>query len=134
MTDTQHPFSRDRIAAVADERDVSEADLDGALGRVQSAIARGEGEYEYSSQHNFGWRDDDAYYLYGDGIWRTLAEELSLDEDLAEAAREVHRRRLTASADERDEGDAVAEMLADGAEPLVVVDTASEPPLYGQDV
>ncbi|WP_435181829.1 hypothetical protein [Halorussus sp. AFM4] len=134
MTDTEHPFSRDRIAAVADERGVGEGDLDDALASVQSAIARGEGEYEYSSRHNFGWRDDDAYYLYGDGIWRTLADELSLDEDLTDAAREVHRRRMTESAERRDEADAVGEMLADGAEPLVVVDTASGPPLYGQDV
>ncbi|NHN61358.1 MULTISPECIES: hypothetical protein [Halorussus] len=134
MTDPDHPFSRDRIAAVADERGVGDADLEDALAGVQSAVARGEGEYEYSSEHNFGWRDDEAYYLNGDGIWRTLADQLSLDEELAGAAREVHRRRMTESADERGEADAVAEMFADGAEPLVVVDTASDPPLYGQDV
>ncbi|WP_137286174.1 hypothetical protein [Halorussus salinisoli] len=136
MSDAQHPFSRDRIAAVADEYAVDEDTLDDALSRVQSAISRdsNDEEYEYSSQHNFGWRDEEAYYLYGDGVWETLRDELSLAESVAEAAREVHRRKTVASADERDERENVEEMLADGTEPLVVVDTASQPPLYGQDV
>ncbi|NEU58060.1 hypothetical protein [Halorussus sp. MSC15.2] len=136
MTDVQHPFSDDRIAAVADERGVDETDLDSALAAVQDAISRttGDDEYEYSSQHNYGWRDEEAYYLYGDGIWETLRGELSLSETVAEAAREVHRRKMVASAEERDERASVEEMLADGTEPLVVVDTASQPPLYGQDV
>ncbi|UPV76535.1 hypothetical protein M0R89_18555 (plasmid) [Halorussus limi] len=135
MTDVQHPFSSDRIAAVADERGVDETDLDRALADVQDAISRGTGdEYEYSSQHNYGWRDEEAYYLYGDGIWETLRGELSLSETVADAAREVHRRKMVASAEERGERESFEEMLADETEPLVVVDTASDPPLYGQDV
>ncbi|MFC4451528.1 hypothetical protein [Halorussus aquaticus] len=136
MTDVQHPFSDDRIAAVADERGADETDLDRALADVQDAISRdtGDDEYEYSSQHNYGWRDEEAYYLYGDGIWETLRKELSLSETVVEAAREVHRREMVASAEERGERASVEEMLADGTEPLVVVDTASQPPLYGQDV
>ncbi|WP_135827162.1 hypothetical protein [Halorussus ruber] len=134
MSDTNHPFSEDRIAAVADERGVSEESLDDALARIQDAVSRNDDEYEYSSQHNFGWRDEEAYYLYGDGIWETLRSELSLSDDEAEAAREVHRREMVASAEDRDGREALDGMFSEGAEPLVVVDTASDPPLYGHDV
>jgi hypothetical protein len=135
MSDVQHPFDRDRIGAVADESGVDESDLDAALDAVQEGISRerGDGEYEYSSQHNYGWRDD-AYYLYGDGIWNTLGEELSASEDVLSAAREVHRREMVESAAKRGERDSVESMFDEGTEPLVVVDTASDPPLYGQDV
>lgn len=134
MTDTDHPFSEDRIAEVADERGRDAEDLETVLASVQDAIARNESEYEYSSQHNFAWRDDEAYYLYGDGIWATLRSELSLSDDEMESAREVHRRKMLASAEERGERDSLEEMFAEGTEPLVVVDTAEDPPLYGQDV
>jgi hypothetical protein len=133
MSDTPHPFSRDRIAAVADEREIDEGTLDDVLARVQDAIARNDDEYEYSSQHNYGWRDEEAHYLYGDGIWETFADELSLSDDVA-AAREVHRRKMTTSAEARGERENVEEMFEEGTEPLVVIDTASDPPLYGQDV
>ncbi|WP_276302372.1 hypothetical protein [Halorussus lipolyticus] len=112
---------------------MSEESLDDALARIQDALSRNDDEYEYSSQHNFAWRDD-AYYLYGDGIWETLREELSLSDDEAGAAREVHRREMVASADGRDERDSLEGMFAEGTEPLVVVDTVEDPPLYGQDV
>lgn len=135
MTDP-HPFERNRVEAVADERGADDADLDAALAEIQDAIAREEtdGQYEYSSQHNFGWRDDGSYFLYGDGIWDTLGDELSLSDSTVGTAREVHRRAMVAAAGERDERESVEKMLADGTEPLVVVDTASDPPLYGQDV
>lgn len=136
MPETRHPFSDERVATVADETRVPADDLDDALARVQDAIARDErdDEYEYSSEHNFGWHDDEAYYLYGDGIWETLRGELSLSADLADAAREVHRRSMMESAEERGDRESFEEMLADGTEPLVVIDTASDPPLFGQDV
>ena len=74
MSGSDHPFSDGRIVEVAEAHGVDEFDLDGALTRVQQAIARDrrESAYEYSSQHNFGWEDENAFYLYGDGIWETL--------------------------------------------------------------
>lgn len=136
MSTTEHPFERERVEAVADERGLDPDDLDDALTRVQEAIAKddSESEYEYSSQHNFGWEDGEAYYLYGDGIWGTLREELSLSADRAGAAREVHRRAMSESAADRGERESVEEMFEAGTEPLVVTNTASDPPLYGQDV
>jgi hypothetical protein len=134
MSDINHPFSGDRIAEVADERGVGETTLDDVLARIQDGLARNDDEYEYSSQHNFGWRDEEAYYLYGDGIWETLREGLSLSDGEADAAREVHRREMVTSAEDRDEREALDGMFAEGTEPLVVVDTASDPPLYGHDV
>jgi hypothetical protein len=136
MSTTEHPFARDRLEAVAGDRDVDAEDLDEVLTRVQRAIAKDESdtEYEYSSQHNFGWEAGDAYYLYGDGIWETLGDELDLSDDHLAAAREVHRRTMLESAAERDERESVEEMFDDGTEPLVVTSTARDPPLYGQDV
>ena len=136
MSTTDHPFSRDRIETVAGEHDVDAEDLDEALTRVQRAIAKAESdsEYEYSSQHNFGWDDGDAYYLYGDGVWDTLGSELPSSEEHLAAAREVHRRAMLESASDRDERESVEEMLDGGTEPLVVTSTSRDPPLYGQDV
>ncbi|MFC4551349.1 MULTISPECIES: hypothetical protein [Halorussus] len=133
MTTASHPFSRDRVSTVAEEYGVDVDDANDALDRIQDAIARGDGEYEYSSEHNYGWRDEEAYYLYGDGIWETLGHELDLSGDRLDAAREVHRQAMLDSAEARGERETVAEMFED-SEPLVVTDTADEPPLYGQDV
>ena len=141
MSTTDHPFERERVETVADESGLEADQLEEALTSVQRAIARdaddSNAEYEYSSQHNFGWADDDAFYLHGDGIWGTLADELSLSEDLASAAREVHRRTMLDAAEESDdrtERETVEEMFSDGTEPLVVTNTGREPPLFGQDV
>jgi hypothetical protein len=136
MSSSDHPFSDGRIAEVVEEHGVDDVELDEALARVQQAIARDrrESAYEYSSQHNFGWEDENAFYLYGDGIWETLREELSLSTDLVGAAREVHRRAMLESAEARDNRESVEEQFAEGVEPLVVTNTGREPPLFGQDV
>lgn len=141
MSTTDHPFARDRVETVADEFGIEADELDDFLTRVQRAIARdadeSDSKYEYSSQHNYGWRDGEAYYLYGDGVWTTLREELSPSEGVAEAAREVHRRSMLDAAeasDDRTERETVEETFADGTEPLVVTNTGGDDPLFGQDV
>lgn len=134
MTTTSHPFGHDRVVAVANEHGTDEERLDEALADVQRALERTDGGYEYSSEHNYGWHDDDAYYLYGDGIWETLRTELSASEDVIIAAREVHYRAMSDAARERGEQSAVEEMLADGNALLVVTNTAEGPPRFGQDV
>ena len=136
MSTTDHPLSRDRVESLADERGVAAGELDDALTNVQRSIARdgAESGYEYSSRHNFGWKDEDAYYLYGDGVWEALGDDLSLSDDLRDAAREAHREAALESAADRGERETVEEMLDDGNEPLVVTNVASEPPLFGQDV
>ena len=136
MNTTDHPVSEDRTASLADERGVAVGELDDALARVQRSIAREDDgpEYEYSSRHNFGWEGEDAYYLYGDGVWEVLGENLSFSDGLRDAAREVHREAMLESAADRGERETVEGMFADGNEPLVVANVASEPPLFGQDV
>lgn len=128
----QHPFSSDRVADVAGERGVDESDVTETLERIQDALERTEDTYEFSSQHNYGWHDEDAYYLYGDGIWTTLREQLSLSEDRIAAAREVHRRAMVDSAAERDREGTLEEMFEEGNEPLVVENDGEGPPRFGQ--
>lgn len=128
----QHPFSSDRVADVAGERGIDEADVIETLERIQDALERTEDTYEFSSQHNYGWHDEDAYYLYGDGIWTTLREQLSLSEDRVAAAREVHRRAMVDSAAERDRQETLEEMFEEGNEPLVVENDGEGPPRFGQ--
>lgn len=135
MTPTPHPLSRDRIANVANEHDVDEAELDEALGRVQHELERTDETYEYSSHHNYGWQDDEAFYCYGtDGLWERLEQECSFSGDLRTAVYEVHYRKMVESASENDRTETVEETLSDGDEPLVLANTAEGPALYGQDV
>lgn len=131
---TTHPFTEDLVTAVADEHGVDREKLDTALDRIQRGIERGDGQYEYSSEHSFGWSDDEAFYLYGNGIWETLGEQLSLDPDLLDPARTVHRRRTIESAERRDEERSVGKRLTEDTESLVVANTAEGEPLFGQDV
>ena len=131
---TDHPFPGDIVTAVADERGIATEQLNTVLERVQRAIERDDGKYEYSSQHNFGWKDADAFYLYGDGIWETLGAELSLEQPQLAPARTVHRRYVLDSAEDRNEGQTVSEQLDEGVAALVVANTAEGDPLFGQDV
>ena len=131
---TASPFPRDRIERVATEQGVSAEELGDLLDRIQRALARDESGYEYSSEHTYAWRDEEAYYLYGAGIWETFDRELSPGSALLDAAREVHRRAMLEAAEARGERGTVEGMFADGSEPLVVTNTAEEPPLFGQDV
>lgn len=132
VTDHQHPFSSDRVADAADEYDADESEIAETLERVQEAMERTDDTYEFSSQHNYGWHDDDAYYLYGDGIWTTLREQLSLSEENLAAARAVHRSAMVDSAAERDRRDSLEEMFEEGNEPLVVENDGEGPPRFGQ--
>ena len=131
---TDHPFPRDVVAAVAEEYDTSPDDVDDTLAAVQNAIERGDETYEYSSQHTFGWENDEAFYLYADGIWGTLDDELELGAERLEPARAVHRRYMLESAEERGEASSVEEQFDDGLDALVVTNTADGDPLFGQDV
>ena len=131
---TDHPFPRDVIAAVAEEYDTSTDDVDDTLAAVQDAIERGDGKYEYSTQHTFGWSDEDAFFLYSEGIWRTLGDQLSVADDRLEPAREVHRQYMLDSAERRDDADTVEAEFENGASALVVTNTADGDPLFGQDV
>ena len=131
---TDHPFPRGVVAAVAEEYDTSTDDVEDTLAAVQDAIERGDGKYEYSPQHTFGWSDEDAFYLYGEGIWGTLGDQLELADDRLEPARDVHRRYMLDSAERRGEADTVEEEFAEGATALVVTNTADGDPLFGQDV
>lgn len=130
----RHPFSSDYVADAAGEHGIDEADVDETLGRIQDALERSGSEdaYEFSSQHNYGWHDENAYYLYGDGIWTTLREQLSLSEDRVAAARDVHRRAMVDSAAERDRKQSLEEMFEEGNEPLVVKNDGEGPPRFGQ--
>ncbi|WP_408957906.1 hypothetical protein [Natrinema sp. 74] len=131
---SDHPFPHDVVEAVTDEHETDRARLEALLERIQEALERGDENYEYSSQHTFAWNDADAFYLYGDGIWETLADELSLERQAAAAARAVHRRDMLESARRRGDVDTVTEQFDDGAEALVVANTADGAPLFGQDV
>ena len=116
-----HPLPDATVTDVADEHAVDLDDLEACLDDIQASMEREGGEYEYSTQHNFGWQDDDAYYFYGsEHIWSTFRDELDHDEDVVAAARAVHRQAMLRSAEKRDEADNVREMLSDGNEPLVV--------------
>ena len=141
MTTATHPFPDERIETVASERGVPVEELSDLLDRIEGAITRDSsdrsrsgGGYEYSSEHNYGWRDDDAYYLYGDGVWERFDRTLSPDADLLDAARAVHREAMLDAAGARGERETVEGMFADGNEPLVVTNTAEEPPRFGQDL
>lgn len=129
-----HPFPQDFVTAVADQYRSDPERLDETLGRIQHALERSGGKYEYSSEHTFGWQDDAAFYLYGDGIWETLSEELSLGEERLEPARDVHRQFMLDSASERGEQQTVEQQFEDGTEALVVANTSEGDPLFGQDV
>lgn len=129
-----HPFPQDLVAEIADQYGSDPQRLDETLGRVQHALERNGGKYEYSSEHTFGWQDDAAFYLYGDGIWETLTEELSLGDGLLAPARGVHRRFMLDSANERGERGTVEQQFEDGTEALVVANTSEGDPMFGQDV
>ena len=131
---TDHPFPRDIVATVADEHEIARDQLDNILERIQRAIERGDGQYEYSSQHNFGWKDADAFYLYSDGMWETLGKELSFEQSQLAPARTVHHRYMIDSAKQRNEGQTIGEQLDEELEALVVANTAEGDPLFGQDV
>ena len=131
---TDHPFPEDTITTVADEHDIARDQLDNALEQIQRAIERDDGQYEYSSQHNFGWKDADAFYLYGDGIWKTLGKQLSLEQTQLAPVRTVHHQYMIDSAKQRNEEQTVGEQLDEGVEALVVANTAEGDPLFGQDV
>ena len=131
---TDHPFPQDVVRTVADEYERDRDELERTLERIQTAIERDEGKYEYSSQHTFAWEDPDAFYLYGDGIWETLEEELPVERRSLTAARAVHRTHMIESAKRRDEDETVAEQLEEGTEALIVANTASGEPMFGQDV
>lgn len=129
------PFSDDLVDGVADERSVDGDDLRAALADVQRRFERGDGEYEYSSQHNYAWADDDLFYLYGsEHVWQSLREDLGVADALTDAARAVHERAMVASAAERGNEETVRGMLDDGNEPLAVANSGDDPPLFGQDV
>ena len=116
-----HPLPDATVTDVADEHAVELDDLEDCLDDIQASMEREGGEYEYSTQHNFGWQDDDAYYFYGsEHIWTTFRDELDHDEAVVAAARAAHRQAMLNSAEERDDADNVREMLSDGNEPLVV--------------
>lgn len=132
MTSISHPFSADRVGAVADEYDVDENRLDELLARIQNELDREDGGYEYSSEYNFGWQDDRASYFYGGSdLWEWLEESVPIPDGLLEPVREVHYRAMVDAAAERDERERVEGMLADGNEPLVVTNTSSGPPSFG---
>ncbi|WP_227356376.1 hypothetical protein [Haladaptatus salinisoli] len=132
---SEHPFRDDLVTTVADERGVDSKQLRAALEDVQRRFERDDGGYEYSTRHNYGWKDDRAYYLYGsEEVWETVREELSLSDEVTRAARRVHERAMLRSASEREEERTVREMFEDGNEPLVVVNRGDGAPRFGQDV
>jgi len=131
---TDHPFPHDIISTVADEHEIEQSDLEQTLEQIQDAIERDGETYEYSSQHTFGWKDEAAFYLYGDGIWETLEDELSMGQQERTAARAVHRTHMLESARQRDEYETVVDQFDDGVSALVVTNTAEREPLFGQDV
>lgn len=131
---TEHPFPHDVITTVADEHEVDPTELDQILEQVQEAIQRGDETYEYSSQHTFGWEDTEAFYLYGDGIWATLEDELSLAQRHVAPARAVHRTHMVDSARQRGEDESVIKQFDEGTEALVVANTAEGDPLFGQEI
>lgn len=131
---TKHPFPDTIVTAVANEHDIGKEPLDHDLDQVQQSIERSEWQYEYSSEHTFGWKDADAFYFYGDGIWETLNEQLTLEEDRLAPVRTVHRRYMIDSAKRRNEAQSVRNQLEEGVEALVVANTAGGDPLFGQDV
>ena len=131
----EHPFPDDLVASIAGEHDVDRTKLDATLADVQARFERGEDEYEYSSQHNFGWADDELFYLYGsERVWETIGEELGLSDERTDAARAVHERAMLSSAAERGDEETVREMFLDGNEPLAVANRGDGPPRFGQDV
>lgn len=116
-----HPLPNATVTDVADEHGVDPEALTACLDAVQASLESEEGEYEYSTRHNFGWQDEGAYYFYGsEHVWETLREDVGYDEDVVAAARAAHRQAMLRSAEARGEADNVREMLGDGNEPLVV--------------
>ena len=134
MSQTTHPFSADRIEAIANDYGVEAERLEELLARVQDGLDREDGGYEYSSsEYNYGWQDDRASYFYGSAdLWEWLRREVPIPEELLDAVRAVHYEAMVESAGERDERESVEEMLADGNEPLVVTNTSEGPPAFGQ--
>lgn len=131
---TDHPFSRDAVTAVAEEYRIPEDELDRTLGEIQEAFERGDGKYEYSSQHTFGWEDEDAFYLYADGTWETVSDELSLENEHLDPAQAVHRRYMIESANRRGKDETLSKQFTEGVQALVVANTAEGDSLFGQDV
>ncbi|WP_227378647.1 hypothetical protein [Haladaptatus halobius] len=132
---SEYPFQDELVTTVANERSVDSEQLRTALEDVQRRFERDDDEYEYSTRHNYGWEDDWAYYFYGsEAVWETVQQKLSLTDELARAARNVHERAMLRSASDRGEEQTVREMFDDGNEPLVVVNRGSGPPRFGQDV
>jgi hypothetical protein len=130
-----HPLPDDIVTDVADEHAVAPEEVEACLDDLQRSLEREDGEYEYSTRHNFGWQDGDAYYFYGsEHLWTTLREELPRDEDTVDAAREAHRRAMLRSAEARDEAENVREMLADGNEPLVAANPDGDKLGFGLEV
>lgn len=131
---TDHPFSRDAVTAVVEEYRIPEDELDRTLEEIQETFERGDGKYEYSSQHTFGWEDEEAFYLYTDGTWETVSDELSLENERLDPAQEVHRRYMIESAKHRGKDETVSKQFTEGVQALVVANTAEGDSLFGQDV
>lgn len=131
----EHPFSDDLVTTIANERSVDLEQLRTALEDVQREFERDDGKYEYSTQHNYGWKDDQAYYFYGsEDVWQTVQQDLSLSDELTDATRHVHERAMLQSASRRGEEQTVRGMFDDGNEPLVVINLDGGPARFGQDV
>ncbi|MFC7157383.1 hypothetical protein ACFQPA_18295 [Halomarina halobia] len=131
----EHPFPDSLVTTVANERSVDPERLRAVLDDVQRRYERDDGEYEYSTRHNYGWRDEQAYYLYGsENVWQTVQRDLSVADELTDAARHVHERAMLQSASGRGTERTVREMFDDGNEPLVVANPDGGGPRFGQDV
>lgn len=133
MTTASHPFTDDRIETVADEHGVDASRLDGTLASVQEELGRDGGGYEYSSEYNYAWKDDQAAYFYGDDdLWEWIEREAAVSAELLKPVRDTHRRAMLDAAADRGEAESVEGMLTDGNEPLVVANTLQGPPAFGQ--
>lgn len=132
---TGHPFPTAVVREVATETGVSTDRLVEMSRDLQAHLERDDGGYEYSSRHNYGWQDEDAYYVYGSAdAWESFADDLSLTETEASALRELHYRTMleSAAADGRERR--VREMLDDGNEPIVVSEIEVDGSGFGREV
>lgn len=132
---TEHPFPTEIVRDVATETGVSTDRLVEMSRDLQEYLERDDGGYEYSTRHNYGWRDEDAYYVYGSAnAWESFANDLPVTTAEASALRELHYRTMLASAATDGRERRVREMLDDGNEPIVVSGLAGEEAGFGQDV